>query len=94
MFEILLLLIPLIYIELGQPRDLIKAWLNLSIWMLLLIKQYVFDIFCTLILIALTILFIFYFVRIFSIRWNQLTNQEKNKLKTIMEFKKNVSIFV
>jgi len=30
-------------------------------------------------------------VEIFSIRWNQLTNQEKNKLKTIVEFKKNIS---
>ena len=30
-------------------------------------------------------------VEIFSIRWNQLTNQEKNKLKTIVELKKNIS---
>ena len=39
-------------------------------------------------------LFIFYLVEIFSIRWNQLTNQEKSKLKTIVEFKKNVSMLL
>ena len=94
LFGIIFLLIPLLYIELGRPRDLIKAGLNLSIGMLLLIKQYVFDSFYTLILIVLTILFIFYLVEIFSIRWNQLTNQEKNKLKTMAEFKKNVSMFI
>ena len=36
---------------------------------------------------------LFYLVEIFSIRWNQLTNQEKNKLKTFEELKKNLSIF-
>ena len=41
-----------------------------------------------------TLLFTFYLVEIFSIRWNQLTNQEKNKLKTIEELKKNLSIFI
>ena len=33
----------------------------------------------------------FYLSEIFSIRWNQLTDKEKNKLKTIVELKKNVS---
>ena len=85
------MLIPLLYIELGRPRDLIKGGINLVIGMLLLLKSNVFDRLYSSILIALTILFIFYLVEIFSIRWNQLTNQEKNKLKTIVEFKKNVS---
>ena len=58
--------------------------------MSLLVKHNVFDRLYSLILIAVTILFIFYLVEIFSIRWNQLTNQEKNKLKTIVELKKNV----
>ena len=86
------MLIPLIYIELGRPRDFIKAGLNLVIGMLLLVKNNVFDNLYSSILIFITILFIFYLVEIFSIRWNQLTNQEKNKLKTLVEFKKNVSI--
>ena len=89
-FGIIFLLIPLLYIELGRPRDLIKAGINLVIGMLLLFKGNVFDRLYSSILIALTILFIFYLVEIFSIRWNQLTNQEKNKLKTIVELKKNV----
>ena len=83
------MLIPLLYIELGRPRDLIKAGINLVIGMLLLLKSNVFDRLYSSILIALTILFIFYLVEIFSIRWNQLTNQEKDKLKTVVEFKKN-----
>ena len=86
--------IPLIYIELGRPRDFIKAGLNLFIGMLLLIKKNVFDSLYSSILIVITILFIFYLVEIFSIRWNQLTNQEKNKLKTLVEFKKNISILI
>ena len=85
------MLIPLIYIELGRPRDFIKAGLNLFIGTLLLIKNNFFDGLYSSILIFITILFIFYLVEIFSIRWNQLTNQEKNKLKTIVELKKNIS---
>ena len=88
------MLIPLIYIELGRPRDLIKAGLNLVIGMLLLLKKNVFAGVYSSILIVITSLFIFYLVEIFSIRWNQLTNQEKNKLKTIVEFKKNISILL
>ena len=91
---IIFLLIPLIYVELGRPRDLIKAGLNLVIGLLLLIKSDVFDLLYSSIVIVITILFIFYLVEIFSIRWNQLTNQEKNKLKTIVEFKKNFSILL
>ena len=89
-FGILFLLVPLLYIELGRPRDLIKSGINLLIGMLLLLKSNIFDTLYSSILIALTILLIFYLVEIFSIRWNQLTNQEKNKLKTIVELKKNV----
>ena len=85
------MLIPLLYIELGRPRDFIKASINLFIGMLLLIKNNVFGRLYSSILIVLTILLIFYLIEIFSIRWNQLTNLEKNKLKTIVEFKKNVS---
>ena len=91
---IIFLLIPLVYIELGRPRDLIKGGLNLVIGMILLVKQNVFTGLYSSILIAITILFAFYLVEIFSIRWNQLSNQEKNKLKTIVEFKKNVSTFM
>ena len=93
-FGVIFLLVPLLYIELGRPKDLIKASINLVIGMLLLLKSNVFDRLYSSILIALTILFIFYLAEIFSIRWNQLTNQEKNKLQTLEELKKNLSIFL
>ena len=89
-----LLLIPLIYIELGRPRDFIKAGLNLIVGLLLFIEKSVLDNLYSSILIFVTILFVFYLVEIFSIRWNQLTNQEKNKLKTFVELKKNISILL
>ena len=82
------------YIELARQRDLIKASLNLVVGMLLLVKKNVFDSLYISIIIFITILFIFYLIEIFSIRWNQLTNQEKNKLKTLEELKKNLSIFL
>ena len=85
-------MMPVIYIELGRPRDLIKAALNLVIGMLLLVKHNVFNNLYSSILIVMSILFIFYLIEIFSIRWNQLTNQEKNKLKTLEQLKKNLSI--
>ena len=88
------MLIPLTYIELSRPRDLIKAGLNLVIGMILLISRNVFNNLYSLTLIATTILFIFYFVEIFSTRWNQLTSKEKNKLKTLVELKKNVSMII
>ena len=91
---VIFLLIPLIYIELGRPRDFIKAGFNLSIGMLLLVKHNIFDRLYSSILIVISILFIFYLVEIFSIRWNQLTNQEKIKLKTTVELKKNISTFM
>ena len=93
-FGIIFLLIPLTYIELSRPRDLIKAGLNLVIGMILLISRNVFNNLYSLTLIATTILFIFYFVEIFSTRWNQLTSKEKNKLKTLVELKKNVSTLI
>ena len=88
---IIILFIPLIYIELGRPRDLIKAGLNLIIGMILILKQKMFDTFSVSIIILITFLVSYYIMEIFSIRWNQLTDTEKNKLRTLLEFKKNIS---
>ena len=93
-FGIIFLLMPLIYIELGRPRDFIKGGFNLVIGMLLIYKQNSFDSLYSSILTVITSLLTFYLVEIFSIRWNQLTNQEKNKLQTLEELKKNLSIFL
>jgi len=85
------LFIPLIYLEVGRPKDLIKAFLNLLIGIILIIKNNFFDNSFIAILFLVTALFIFYMVEIFSSRWNQLTDQEKSKLTTLVEFKKNIS---
>ena len=94
LFGAILLSIPLIYIELGRPKDFIKAGLNFVIGMILIVKDRTYNNFYSSILVFITILFTFYIVEIFSIRWNQLTIQEKNKLKTFVEFKKNLSKFL
>ena len=88
---LIFLFIPLIYLELGRPKDLIKAFLNLLIGIILIIQNKFFDNSFVLIYLVVTALFVFYLVEIFSSRWNQLTDQEKIKLTTLMEFKKNIS---
>ena len=84
------LFIPLIYLEVGRPKDLIKAFLNLLIGVILIIQNKSFDNSFIAIDLLVTALFVFYLVEIFSSRWNQLTDQEKSKLTTLMEFKKNL----
>ena len=85
------LFIPLIYLEVGRPKDLIKAFLNLLIGIVLIIQNKFFDNSFIAICFLVSALFVFYLVEIFSFRWNQLTEQEKSKLTTLMEFKKNLS---
>ena len=41
--------------------------------------------------LLLTLLATIYLVELFLSRWNQLTDKEKNKLTTFLEFKKNLS---
>ena len=93
-FGIIFLFIPLIYIELGRPKDFLKAGLNLIIGMILILKHKVFDNLYSLIIFLILLLISFYIVEIFSLRWNQLTDKEKNKLKSTEEFKKNVIKFL
>ena len=87
----LFLIIPLIYLELGRPKDLIKAFLNLLVGFILIIKNKTIDESFFLIFLLLTVLVIFYLIEIFLFRWNQLTDKEKNKLTTFVEFKNNFS---
>jgi len=37
------LIVPIIYLELGKPKDLIKAFLNLLVGLILIIKNKTFD---------------------------------------------------
>ena len=87
----LFLIVPLIYLELGRPKDLIKAFLNLLVGFVLIIKNQTIDVSFFVIFILLTVLVIFYLIEIFLFRWNQLTDKEKNKLTTFVEFKNNFS---
>ena len=87
----LFLLVPLIYLELGKPKDLIKAFLNLSLGFILIIKNKIINESFFIIFLLFTILVVLYLVELFLSRWNQLTDKEKNKLITFLEFKKNLS---
>ena len=85
------LLVPLIYLELGRAKDFIRAFLNLLIGLILIIKNKTIDEAFFFILIFFTILVVFYLMEVFSSRWNQLIDKEKNKLTTFVEFKNNLS---
>ena len=85
------LLVPLIYLELGRPKDLIKAFLNLLIGLILIIKNSTINQSLFVIFLLITVLVSMYLVELFLFRWNQLTDKEKNKLATFLEFKNNLS---
>ena len=87
----LFLIVPLIFLELGRPKDLIKAFLNLLVGLVLMINNKTIDESFFVIFLLLTVLVIFYPIEIFLFRWNQLTDKEKNKLTTFVEFKNNLS---
>ena len=88
---IIFLTIPIIYLQLGKPKDLIRAFLNLLIGLILIIKNKTLDESFFVIFLFLTILVIFYLVELFLSRWCQLTDKEKKKLTTFLEFKNNFS---
>ncbi len=83
--------VPIIYLELGKPKDLIKAFLNLLIGFILIIKNKTIDESFFIIILLLTVLVVFYLIEIFLSRWRQLTDNEKKKLTTFLEFKNNLS---
>ena len=85
------LTVPIIYLELGKPKDLIKAFLNLLIGLILIIKNKTIDESFFVIFLFLTLLVIFYLVELFLSRWYQLTDKEKKKITTFLEFKNNFS---
>ena len=85
------LTVPIIYLELGKPKDLIKAFLNLSIGFILIVKNSTINKSLFVIFLLTTVLVFIYLVELFLFRWNQLTDKEKNKLTTFLELKKNLS---
>ena len=84
------LLIPLVYIELGRPKDLIRSCLNLIVGLIFIFKNKVLENSYPSIYYLTTIMVAFYVVEIFTNRWNQLTDNEQIKLTTIVELKKNL----
>jgi len=88
---VIFLSVPIIYLELGKPKDLIKAFLNLLIGLILIIKNKTLDESFFVISLFFTVLVIFYLVELFLSRWHQLTDKEKKKLITFLEFKNNFS---
>ena len=86
---IIFLTVPIIYLELGKPKDLIRAFLNLLIGLILIIKNKTLDESFFVIFLFLTVIIIFYLVELFLSRWYQLTDNEKKKLTTFLELKKN-----
>ena len=78
------LTVPLIYLELGRPKDLIRAFLNLLIGYILIIKNKILDESFFVIFLFLTVLVVFYLVELFLSRWYQLTDNEKKKLITCL----------
>ena len=54
------LTVPIIYLELGKPKDLIKAFLNLLIGLILIIKNKAIDESFFIIILLITVLIIFY----------------------------------
>ena len=85
------LFVPLIYLELGRPKDLIKAFFNLVIGLILIIKNKTIDESLVIVFILLTLLVFLYLIELFLSRWNQLLDKEKKKLTTFSELKNNLS---
>ncbi len=83
------LTVPIIYLELGKPKDLIKAFLNLLIGLILIMKHKTLDESFFVIFLFFTVLVVFYLLELFTSRWYQLTDNEKKKLITFLEFKNN-----
>ena len=83
--------VPIVYLELGKPKDLIRAFLNLLIGLILIIKNKTLDESFFVIFLFFTVLVIFYLVELFLSRWYQLTENEKKKLITFLYFRNNLS---
>ncbi len=85
------LFVPLIYLELGRSKDLIKSFLNLLIGSIIIIKNKTIDESFFLICLLFTVLVVLYLIELYTYRWNQLTDKEKDKLTTFLELKNNLS---
>ena len=83
--------VPIIYLELGRPKDLIRAFFNLLVGFILIIKNKTLDETFFIVFLLFTVLIVLYLVELFFYRWYQLTDNEKKKLTTFLELKNNLS---
>ena len=90
---IIFLSVPVFFIELGRSRDLIKGGLGLFLGIYILLERNFISHSDLIFLIVLTFLFLFFVFEIFLNRWNQLSDNEKNKFKTPSEYLKITYIF-
>tara|TARA_Y100001978_G_scaffold153318_1_gene138602 strand:+ start:372 stop:926 length:555 start_codon:yes stop_codon:yes gene_type:complete len=86
------LLIALLFIELGRPKDLIQSGLLMLLGLFLIIYKNIFTFKIVLILTLNAVLIGFYCIENFSYRWNQLIDKEKFDIKSVSGLKKNFSI--
>ena len=85
------MLTALLFIELGRPKDLIKAGLLILLGIFLIIYKNIFTIKISLIVSLNALLITFYFIENFSFRWNQLLDKEKFVIKSWSGLNKNFS---
>lgn len=88
-----ILILPSIILELGRPNDLLIAGFVLLTGVFLIIKQNIFVNSLIIFVLINFLLMVFLLLEIFSIRWNQLSEKEKMKLKTFKEILRNFSLF-
>ena len=84
--SVIFLITPIFFIELGRPKDLIKAGLILFTGSCILIERNLINYSFLSLLIIITIVILFLLFEIATNRWNQLSDNEQNKLKTPSEY--------
>ena len=87
-------LVPLLYIELGRPRDFIKAGIILILGIFLIIYKNIFTNLVSFIIFLNAVLMFFYIFENFSYRWNQLLEKEKFEIRSFSKFINNFSVIL
>ena len=85
----LFLIIPLLFTELGRPKDLIKSGLIILLGIFLLVYKNIFNLSIGLILTLNAVIVFFNVIEVFTYRWNQLLDKEKFEIKSLNTFKNN-----
>ena len=85
----LFLIIPLLFTELGRPKDFIKSGLIILLGIFLLVYKNIFNLSIGLILTLNAVIVFFNVIEVFTYRWNQLLDKEKFEIKSLNTFKNN-----